>query len=220
MRGAMRGAVCRGVMLASLSAGLLAVQPDAAFAQSRSGGKSSGQEERVFAGREEAALKFARKHHPELSRLLAQLKQMDDGKYASAVNELFRVSERLGRLQERDKEKYRIELALWKVGSRIRLRVAQSSMGNADAQREEILKLLQQRNALRVEQCELEKARLSARLERLEKQLTDLRTGGDASAERELNRLLKSVRDPAAEKAAAKSSRPRESRKKSSKTSK
>lgn len=221
MRWVMRRGPGRKLVLATLFAGLLAILPEYGRAQDRGDARATAKKGgQAAAEREKPALEFARQHHPELAKLLTQLKQMDDGKYASAINELFRVSERLGRLQERDADKYRIELELWKLGSRIRLRVAQSSMGDAEAQREEILALLQRRNALKIEQYELETTRLSARIERLEKQLTDLRTDGDASAERELNRLLKAVRTPATEKAAAKSSRPRETSKSGSKTSK
>lgn len=149
--------------------------------------------EPVTPEREAAALTFARLHHPELAELLAQLKTMDAARYQAAVQELFKTSEQLARIQARSPDRYAIELDLWKIDSRIRLAVARSTMVDPDELRDEIKQLLLKRNELRIRQLEGERARLLGRVEKLDASIEKLRSSGDATAERELQRLLRSV---------------------------
>jgi hypothetical protein len=143
--------------------------------------------------REQIALDFAQRHHPELAALLPQLRQRDRHAYESAVKELVRTSERLEKLQTRQPEKYEAELAIWKLDSRIHLLVARAVSAGDDSSHDEILSLVQQRNELRIRQLEQERERLSARTTRLKESISQLRSGGSALAESETERLLKSA---------------------------
>jgi len=143
--------------------------------------------------REAAALTFAKRHHPELVRLLEQLKGMDVSGYKVAITDLFRTSERLAKLQPRQPERYQTELELWKIDSRLRLLAARSSAGMNDALRDEMLTLLTQRNAIRLAQMRFEQDRLAARLKRLDETIETLETTSQEIADRELAKLLKSV---------------------------
>ena len=92
--------------------------------------------------REAAAQLFAERHHPELARLLGRLRETNPEEYKKAIQELFATSERLARLMGRTPERYELELAAWKVDSRIRLLAARSAMGESADRREALKELL------------------------------------------------------------------------------
>ena len=69
----------------------------------------------VTRGREAAVMAFVREHHAELADLLLYLKSNQPKEYQLAVRDLFRTSERLAQMQERDFKRYELELALWKA---------------------------------------------------------------------------------------------------------
>ncbi len=144
--------------------------------------------------REAAALAFAKEHHGELSSLLSQLKEMSPGKYESAISELFRTSERLSRYKDRLPERYSMELELWKIDSRVRLLVARSASGMEEETRDQVKKLLMERNRLRKTLYQAEQKKLQERLNRLEEQVAQLEAESESIADRDLDRLMKSVR--------------------------
>ena len=149
---------------------------------------------------EKAALAFAAKHHPELATLIRQLRRMNPDAYQKAIQELSHTSERLSRLEERAPDRYAAELALWKLDSRIRLLAAQSAMSDEDDRREQIRELLLERADVRLQQLESERARVAARLKRLDRSIEELQTHRPELVEKELNSLLKSARSRAAQK--------------------
>ncbi|QDU40720.1 hypothetical protein Mal4_50800 [Maioricimonas rarisocia] len=152
------------------------------------------------AAREKAALAFAAEHHPELATLIRQLRRMNPDAYQKAIQDLSRASERISRFEERAPERYAVELALWKLDSRIRLLAAQSAMSDADDRREQIRELLLERADVRLEHLQQERARLLARVERLDRSIEELQTRRSEVVEKELTNLLKSARSRAAEK--------------------
>jgi hypothetical protein len=151
--------------------------------------------------REAAAETFARLHHPDLAALLARLKEGRQSDYDNAVRALFRESERLAKLKSRDAERYAIELEVWKTGSRIQLATARLAMEESPALKAELLTLLEARLALKTQLVQLERKKLSARLEKLNADLKDLQTKPGAQAEAELEKLLKAAQPKAAQAA-------------------
>jgi hypothetical protein len=144
--------------------------------------------------REAAARLFAARHHSELSGLLEQLKETNPDGYEKAIQELFATSERLARLMERRPERYELELAVWKVDSRIRLLAARSAMGENEGRRQALKKLLLEKNDLRLQLLQLDRQRAAARLERLDASIAELQNDSEAVADAELERLLRSTR--------------------------
>ena len=71
--------------------------------------------------REAAVMTFVKQHHAELAELLVQLKASNSKEYEQAIRELFRTSERLAQIQERDMPQYELELKHWQVQSRVQL---------------------------------------------------------------------------------------------------
>lgn len=128
--------------------------------------------ESELARREELALALVRKHHPELVTLLRPLKQARPRQYESAIRELSRASERLDQIQERSPERYEVELQLWKSKSRIQLLTAQLRMTPDDQPlRERLRETIADQLAAQRKLYELEKARMTQRLEFLDRQL-------------------------------------------------
>ena len=66
----------------------------------------------VTPAREKLALNFAKKHHRELAAILQSLKSMEQTHYKTAIWEVARDAERLGRLQQRKDERYEPSLSL------------------------------------------------------------------------------------------------------------
>ncbi len=157
----------------------------------------SAEDRAVTPEREAAAVTFAKRHHPELASLLESLKKKDVKRYESAIQELFRTSERLTKVQSRTPDRYAGELEIWKLESRIRLLAAQSVSGMPESRRAELKQLLLAQQIIKREQLEVEHAKLTARLEKLNESLTQYREHSDELAEQEMDRLLKSVKSQA-----------------------
>ena len=73
--------------------------------------------------REAAALHFVKKHCPELSPLLADLKKGNRAAYELQVRETFQVTELLADLRD-DAKRYELELKMWKAENKALLLVA------------------------------------------------------------------------------------------------
>lgn len=140
--------------------------------------------------REETALAFAKKHHPELEKLLRQLRGMDQKEYAKALRELYRVSERLSALESRAPHFYQVQLDLWKANSSATLLAArlQLNPGNEDL-RQEFRAALERKLETQKRVNEEELARARERVERLEQNLERLERDGPQMIERQLRQL-------------------------------
>lgn len=166
------------------------VKPSSPAAAAAAAGKGT---KPLNAKHERLILEFARTHHPELAELLEKLKQADPPEYARAMEDLRPAQQRLLRLQEREPEQYPVELALWKVESRIRLLTAQMAM-EADESLEESLKpLLAERRELKLQTLQYERKRVADRLASVDRQLDELQQPAETYTAKELKRLRQSV---------------------------
>lgn len=163
-------------------------------AQLRSGRSDADDGMQVMTpAREAAAITFAQRHHAELADLVRQLKSANRAQYQRAIRDLFKSSERLARLEERDPEKHVFALKLWKLESRIRLLAARLTMtGSADLERE-LKDTLLQRNEVRLSQMRLDRDRFQARIERLDKSIANLSANRTTSVDREIARMKRSL---------------------------
>lgn len=138
------------------------------------GGRSSAETTpAVSAKAEAAAMEFARTHHPELANLLEQLKANAPSEYRSAILDIDKARERLEKSREKTPERAAIELAEWKVNSRIRLLVARMSMGGDSSLEADLKSALRERADLRVQLLTDERDRLRRRLEKLDDTIAD-----------------------------------------------
>jgi hypothetical protein len=121
--------------------------------------------------REAAAMTFVRQHHAELSELLIYLKESAPREYERAVRDLFRASERLAQIQERDSAAYELELNLWKARSRAQLISARLQMADDPQLRDELRAALTDEYDLRVRVLKNDRERLADRLRNLDEQI-------------------------------------------------
>lgn len=144
--------------------------------------------------REAAAETFARLHHPELAELLVRLKQAAPAEYHNAVRDLFRESERLARLKSREPARYELELANWKIGSRIHLATARLTMTDSESLRTLLEELVAARLDVRQQLLQFDRDRLSTRLEKLDSDLQNLADNRSELIAQDVDRLLKAAR--------------------------
>ncbi len=152
--------------------------------------------------REAAARQFVEQHHPELAPILDSLKSASPQEYRKAVIELFRNSEHLSSAKERDEERYDLELALWKVNSRIRLLLARMTMSaESAAEREkqlaerekELRTALEEQINLQIRVQEMELVRTKARMEKLQAGIDSLQRSRDEQINKMLRQLTSST---------------------------
>ena len=143
--------------------------------------------------REAAALSFVRQHHPELADLLAQLKTSKPKEYERAAQELFRTSERLALSQERDPERYELELKAWKVSSQVRLLAARLMMADNSALVQQLKDLIVEREELQLQTLLLERERLAARTEKLDGAIEKARKSRDELVQASVEQVLREI---------------------------
>ena len=157
---------------------------------------------------EQQVLAFVKEHHSELTQLLIYLKENEHRQYAAAIRELLRTQERLNGLAKRDEVRYGLELAYWKLESRSRLVAAKIMMKDRALLRAELKALLAEQLRVKQEMLELDKARFSERLERIQQQVDRLSQHSDEEIERLTRSLLKQRSEPRAGESARKEDRP------------
>jgi hypothetical protein len=163
--------------------------------------------ERLTQQQQQSALEFVREHHPQLNTLITRLEKRDPAEYDKALREVSRTSERLRRMEGRDRPRYEVEIKLWKVNSRIRLAAARMAADQAalpsPALESQLRELLNQRTDLKLQQLTLERERLSSRIERIDSQIAQMSSERDAAIDREVERLQRSARSARVSKQSA-----------------
>jgi hypothetical protein len=124
--------------------------------------------------REAAAMHFARAHHPELADLVERLRSEMKVEYERAIRQLYLTSERLARTKERSEDEYELQLAQWKIDSRIKLLAARMTISDDVKLEKQMEKLLHERLAARRVQLERELQRSQTRVKRVEESLRKL----------------------------------------------
>jgi hypothetical protein len=143
--------------------------------------------------REAAALTFVNLHHPDLALLLAQLKNSQSDQYERAIRELFRTSENLAQLQEREPQRYEFELESWRLNSRIQVLVAKLTMGPDPEIEDQLREALRAQADLRIRQQQATRDRAAERLGQLDKELDAARGDREARVERDFQKVMQSV---------------------------
>lgn len=136
-------------------------------------------------------------HHPELAALLVYLKDNRPSEYQKAVRELFRISERLATTQERDFERYQLELELWKSQSRSQLLAARLKMGNNPALREQLRASLGEQHDLQKAILQRDRDRLAERMEKLDEQIERLGSNRQQQIEKQMLLLTQDLKSGA-----------------------
>lgn len=165
----------------------------------------------VNAKTEASVVEFARTHHPELANLLEQLKTNAPSEYRSAILDLEKTRDRLEKSRKNAPERADLELAEWKVNSRIRLMVARMAMGGDSSLEKDLKEALKERADLRVQLLSDERDRLRRRLEKLDENIAEQQRRASDQVEKEFAGLKRNAL--AASDAPKKESKPSETKK-------
>ena len=147
--------------------------------------------------REAAVKTFVKQHHAELAELLVQLKASNAKDYEQAIRELFRTSERLAQIQERDMDQYELELKLWQSQSRVQLLSARVKMFATKELREQLKAALNEQVDARVALLKREREKVSHRIGEIDDQLKKMEGNRKQIVDRQIENLAGSEK-PAA----------------------
>jgi hypothetical protein len=169
-----------------------------------SGPKNAANEnakDRQFAitpAREAAVMAFVERNHPELAGLLAHLKTNQPKEYERAVRDLFRITEKLAMVQERDSKQYELELKAWQAQSRAQLLVARLKMtdpesGESEELKKQLREILSEQMQARLEVMRLDRDRVTGRLQKLNEDISRLERDRESVIESHLKNLTSQV---------------------------
>jgi hypothetical protein len=140
---------------------------------------------------ETQALEFAGKQHPELVGLISPLKTTNPKEYQRAVRELFRTSERLDNIRQREPARYELELEAWKLQSHVRLLAARLVMEPEPELQKSLKDAIRQKADNHVRLLQFEKESLKNRLEQIDRNIEKSSKSLDQTVDQEYERLLK-----------------------------
>jgi hypothetical protein len=192
----------RAVAVALL--GLLALLPDARAQTAPTTGKAAKAARSAFTPeREAAALTFVARHHPELAALLERLKPMNRGEYEKAIGELFRASENLAALRDRDPRRHALMLDAWKARSRVDLLAAQFAAQPSPEGESALRAAIEAQMDVELAQNRFERELAAARLKRADDAIARLTKDRDRAIANRLESLRKKGQRPRAAATAA-----------------
>jgi hypothetical protein len=148
--------------------------------------------------REAAVVSFVERNHPELAELLAHLKTNQPKEYDRALRDLFRVTEKLAMVHERDDRQYGLEIKAWKAQSRAQLLVARLKMtepesGDAEELKKQLREALAEQMQARLDVLKLDRERVTGRLEKLNDDITRLERDRESVIDMHLKNLTNQV---------------------------
>jgi hypothetical protein len=143
--------------------------------------------------REAAVLTFIQRNHAELADLLAHLKDNQPAEYEQAVKEIFRVTERLAQIQERDPLQYELEIAVWTAQSRVQLLSARMKMAVTDDLKQELRQALGVQSDARLTLLKHERQKAADRLGKLEADISRFETERERVIDRQMQLLTRAA---------------------------
>jgi hypothetical protein len=143
--------------------------------------------------REAAVATFVERNHAELAPLLSHLKSSQPRQYEQAVREIFRVTERLAGIQERDPLLYELEVKLWTAQSRVQVLAARLSMDMTDSLKEELRGALSEQVSARLLVLKHQREQASQRLARMDRDIDQLEANRQAAIDRQVEMLTRTA---------------------------
>ncbi len=146
--------------------------------------------------REAAAITFVERNHAELAGLLGSLKANQPKQYEQAIREIFRVTERLAGVQERDPLLYELEVKLWTAQSQVQLLAARLKMsdrdeGRQDDYRQQLREALSMQIAARLEVLKHQREQASERLAKMDREIKQIEESREQAIEKQLDVLTR-----------------------------
>jgi hypothetical protein len=143
--------------------------------------------------RQAAVMTFVQRNHAELADLLSHLKTRQPAEYEAAVRELFRTTERLAQIQERDPLQYELEVALWTAQSRVQLLTAKLMMGNTEELQAALRAAVGEQIDARVALLRHQRQKAADRLANLDREIRKVEEDRDAVIEKQLQLLTRAA---------------------------
>jgi len=143
--------------------------------------------------REAAVLNFVQRNHAELAELLAYLKSDQPEEYERAIKEIFRTTERLALIQERDPLQYELEVALWTGQSRVQLLAARLKMSTSEELVKQLRDALARQNDSRLALLKHERQKAADRLEKVEGDIVRFEADREKIIDRQLQLLTRAA---------------------------
>jgi hypothetical protein len=137
-----------------------------------------------------------RTHHAELAELLEQLKATNVPEYQRAIRDLFQSSEHLAQIEERNPQKYELELQNWKLNSRIQVLVARLSMQPSKTLEDDLRQVLAEKVEAREQLLLYEYQKAQAKLAEAGTQLEEFRQDRPKLVDEWREDILEQSRDP------------------------
>jgi hypothetical protein len=156
--------------------------------------------------REAAAMTFVHLNHPELADLLLQLKENQSHEYERAVRELFRTTERMALIRERDPAQYELELAVWTAQSHVQLLAAKLKMGASDELRKQLREALLVQGEAKLALLKHDQKKTRDRLTKVESEIARFEKDREQVIEKQLEVLTRAANEGRKAKISAKSS--------------
>ena len=157
---------------------------------------SAAQPPRFTEEREAAALHFVKKHLPELSPLLDELKKANRSAYEQQVRETFRVTELLADIKE-DAKRYELQLSMWKAENKALVLVAKLATPRDDdrkAVEQQLQALAKELVKLEVQSLEHQAAVLERELAETKDELAKARENFDRSVKGKFDEFIEKAR--------------------------
>jgi len=144
------------------------------------------------------------RNHAELAELLSALKMNEPEQYERAIRDIFRTTERLALIQERDPLQYELEIVAWTAQSRVELLAARLKMGANDELIKQLREALKTQNEARVALLKHERQKAADRLGKLDAEIARFESDRDDVINRQLKVLARSGSEGRPAKATAK----------------
>jgi hypothetical protein len=154
--------------------------------------------------REAAVLTFVQRNHPELSDLLASLKASQPEEYERAMREIFRTTERLAQIQERDPLQYELEISAWTAQSKVQLLAARLKMGATDELRKQLRAALALQNDAKLALLKHERHKIADRLGKTDREISQYESDREKVIDKQLELLTRTAGEARAVKVGAK----------------
>ena len=145
--------------------------------------------------REAAALVFARKHNPDVMKLLSHLKKTHRDQYERTIRELFKTSEHLAHLRERDPKEADLALKGWITHSQIHLLASQLARNPDDAEdiKKKLKATFEHIVEIQLAQSALQIQKLKQNLQQATRQHEMKKANRKKIAEQQLQRILQHI---------------------------
>jgi len=143
--------------------------------------------------REAAVMTFVQRNHAELAELLGYLKTSQPEEYERAIKEIFRTTERLNQIQDRDPLQYELEVAAWTAQSRVQLLAARLKMGSSDELLKQLREALKTQNEAKIALLKHERQKVSDRLSKINSDITRFESDREKVVDRQLQLLTRTA---------------------------